>query len=220
MPTWFRKGISPGTTITLDQPVASKWEVVERLSEADEQLFEADRRRGEKLSYAKNTAQDKSGLIPNGFAVYLVWEMVPGLHLGSRASPDAFWDLDHAEREEIRQNSLRNFSLIRENGYFPDVLTSSDKTGKPKEIFPDVMWIAHFKLAIPNSNFISSGTLSFMRWRDAQRSHDETTSPPIPSNAQFHLAPTVPVKRFTAHVINPRRWEGFESMHGDKGNER
>lgn len=48
MPTWFRKGVSPGTTITLDQSVASRWEVVERLSEDDEQLFEADRRRGEK----------------------------------------------------------------------------------------------------------------------------------------------------------------------------
>jgi hypothetical protein len=43
-----------------------------------------------KLLGYKASQQDKSGPVPGGFAVFLAWEMVPGLRLGSKKGPDAF----------------------------------------------------------------------------------------------------------------------------------
>jgi hypothetical protein len=63
-----------------------------------------------KLLGYKTTTQDKTGLVPGGFVIWLVWEMVPGLRLGSKDifGSHAFWDLDDGEREEIRQHFERN----------------------------------------------------------------------------------------------------------------
>lgn len=173
--TWFRRGIDPGTIITLDQPVPSQWQIVKKLNEYDHQLSEEQRRLGFRLSLAstkllcrdprdctkhafiriylqvpfrgteiddadtrasqattltpqeliayrdltqhssntpkllgyKTTTQDNSGPVPGGFAVWLVWEMVPGLRLGNKNGPDAFWALDDSEREEIRVSFVK-----------------------------------------------------------------------------------------------------------------
>lgn len=177
MPTWFRKGIDPGTVISFDQPGPSQWQIVKKLNEDDFQLTEDEYRHGHRLSVAitkllchdpedhkkhafmriylqvpyrgteiedpdtratqatkiipqeliayeeltrkssitpkllghKTTIQDKSGPVPGGFVVWLVWEMLPGLRLGSRHGPDAFWALDDTEREEIRISFLKSF---------------------------------------------------------------------------------------------------------------
>ncbi|KAJ5196160.1 hypothetical protein N7449_006639 [Penicillium cf. viridicatum] len=149
---WFRKGIDPDTIITLDQLVASKWKIVNKLNEYDYQLDKEQHCLSFRLSFActkllccdpkddtklafmriylqvpfrgtkmddpqtrasqpnaprksetpkllgyNNTVQDKSGLVPGGFAVWLVWEMVPGLHFGNKNGPDAFWALGDNE---------------------------------------------------------------------------------------------------------------------------
>jgi hypothetical protein len=60
-----------------------------------------------KLLGHRTTTQDKSGPVPGGFMVWLVWE-VPGLRLGSKAGPDAFWTLDATEREEVRMAFVKS----------------------------------------------------------------------------------------------------------------
>lgn len=55
-----------------------------------------------KLLGYKLSTQDKSGLVPNGFAIWLAWEMVPGLRLGDRLGNDPYWTLPAVERENIR----------------------------------------------------------------------------------------------------------------------
>ncbi|CEO58655.1 hypothetical protein PMG11_03363 [Penicillium brasilianum] len=162
MPVWIRKGIDPGTIVTLDQPVPSQWKILQKLSEYDWQLPEADYRRGERLSLAaakllccdvndsrklafmriylqvpysgteeddadsratqamnymprellayqdltsqnlgftpsllgyKISTQEESGRVPGGFAVWLVWEKVPGVRLGEKDGSNVFWAL-------------------------------------------------------------------------------------------------------------------------------
>ncbi|KAJ9265747.1 hypothetical protein DTO212C5_6602 [Paecilomyces variotii] len=39
---WFRKGPNPGTIITLDQPVPSRWKILEQLNEHDYQVNEEE----------------------------------------------------------------------------------------------------------------------------------------------------------------------------------
>lgn len=39
---WFRKGPDPGTVITLDQPVPSRWKILEKLNEHDYQVNEEE----------------------------------------------------------------------------------------------------------------------------------------------------------------------------------
>lgn len=175
MPSWFKKGINPGTILTIDQPVPSQWEIVKKLNEYDLQLSEEHHRLGLRLSLAttkllcrdpkdhtkqafmrislqvpyrgtemddtdtrakqattltpqeliayqelteksmstpkllgyRTTTQDSSGVVPGGFVVWLVWEMVPGLRLGSKDGSDVFWDLAYAEREEIRVSFVK-----------------------------------------------------------------------------------------------------------------
>jgi hypothetical protein len=35
---WFRKGTDPGTIITLDKPLSSRWKILEKLNEYDDQV--------------------------------------------------------------------------------------------------------------------------------------------------------------------------------------
>lgn len=55
-----------------------------------------------KLLEYKVSTQDKSGLVPNGFAIWLAWEMVPGLRLGNKLGDDPYWTLSAVEREHVR----------------------------------------------------------------------------------------------------------------------
>lgn len=55
-----------------------------------------------KLIGYKTGSQDRSGLVPGGFIIWLVWEIVPGLRLGDRYGADPFWGLESYEREQVR----------------------------------------------------------------------------------------------------------------------
>lgn len=169
--TWFRKGIDPGTIITLDQPLSSQWKILEKLNEHDFQVNkeehddyglcsfasakilccdpkerakkafmriyiqvphrktetdDADTRGRQattfnppeliayldltqkrssntpKLIGYKTGTQGLSGLVPGGFIIWLVWEIVPGLRLGDSNGAGPFWALESYEREQVR----------------------------------------------------------------------------------------------------------------------
>lgn len=55
-----------------------------------------------KLFGYKFGTQDRSGLVPGGFIIWLVWEIVPGLRLGYSNGVDSFWGLESFEREQVR----------------------------------------------------------------------------------------------------------------------
>jgi hypothetical protein len=55
-----------------------------------------------KLLGYKVSTQDKPGLVPSGFAIWLAWEMVPGLRLGNKPGNDPYWTLSAVEREHVR----------------------------------------------------------------------------------------------------------------------
>ena len=40
--TWFRKGNDPGTVINVDQPVSSRWKILEKLNEHDFQVHKGE----------------------------------------------------------------------------------------------------------------------------------------------------------------------------------
>jgi hypothetical protein len=174
--TWFRKGIDPGTIITLDQPPSSQWKttqwkILEKLNERDFQVIrelyddygfdsfastkllccnpgdhakkafmriylqvpyrkteidDADTRGRQATAFTsselvtyqgltqkrlsntpkllgyKTGTQDRSGPVPGGFVVWLVWEMVPGLRLGDGNGAGPFWALERYERDQVR----------------------------------------------------------------------------------------------------------------------
>ena len=54
--------------------------------------------------------QDRSGLVPGGFMIWLVWEIVPGLRLGDSNGAEPFWALDSHEREQVRLAFLETIS--------------------------------------------------------------------------------------------------------------
>ncbi|OKP09391.1 hypothetical protein PENSUB_5282 [Penicillium subrubescens] len=234
---WFRKGPDPGTTITLDQPVPSRWKILEKLNEHDYQVNEeendeygfrsfasakylccdprartkkafmriyiqvphrktemddADTRSRQATTYNppeliayrdltekgssdtpkllgyKTDKQDRSGLVPGGFIIWLVWEIVPGLRLGDGNGADPFWALESDEREQVRLAFLKALPKLHENGWFPRVCGASslvwhqetqtlyfigpfEKAGKPERpIMFGAKWIAHFDLAKPD----------------------------------------------------------------------
>jgi hypothetical protein len=60
-----------------------------------------------KLLGHKTGTQDPSGLVPGGFIIWLVWEIVPGLRLGDRDGAGPFWGLESNEREQIRISFLK-----------------------------------------------------------------------------------------------------------------
>lgn len=55
-----------------------------------------------KLLEYKIGTQHCAGLVPGGFVIWLVWEIVPGIRLGDSEGADSFWGLDNFEREQVR----------------------------------------------------------------------------------------------------------------------
>ncbi|KAJ9202264.1 hypothetical protein DTO164E3_3193 [Paecilomyces variotii] len=183
---WFRKGPNPGTIITLDQPVPSRWKILEKLNEHDYQVNEEENHeygfqliayrdlteKGSsntpKLLGYKTDKQDRSGLVPGGFIIWLVWEIVPGLRLGDGNGADPFWALEVHEREQVRLAFLEALPKLHENGWFPRVCGASslvwhqetqtlyfigpfEKAGNPERpIIFGANWIADFDLAKPD----------------------------------------------------------------------
>ncbi|KAF7128481.1 hypothetical protein CNMCM5793_003211 [Aspergillus hiratsukae] len=112
--------------------------------------------------------------IPGGFAVWVAWEKVPGLRLGSKTESDPFWALDALKREEIRTSFMKSFQEMTDLGYRNDgaglsslVWNQQSKTlyfigfsSCNAAIFPrsniptdiDITWVAEYGFAIPNSN--------------------------------------------------------------------
>ncbi|KAI2791856.1 hypothetical protein POX_c04735 [Penicillium oxalicum] len=72
-----------------------------------------------KLLGYKVSTQDKSGLVPNGFATWLAWEMVPGLRLGDKLGNDPYWTLSAVEREHVRMAFMKALPQALEKGYGP-----------------------------------------------------------------------------------------------------
>ncbi|RHZ65842.1 uncharacterized protein CDV56_108752 [Aspergillus thermomutatus] len=239
---WFHHGTDPGTIITLDQPVPSRWKILEKLNEHDFQVSEEMSkhygshslattkllccdptnptkkafirvylqvpylntemkdpktralqatkytpreltayqeftrngfRNAPKLLGFKISTQDKSGLVPKGFAIWLAWEVVPGLRLGDKHGDDPFWTLMPVEREKVRMAFLKTLPTVLEKGYSPDAPSLSNlvwhkqtetlyfigyfygiddgpKRRSNIEVGPE--WLAHYKLAKPSSD--------------------------------------------------------------------
>lgn len=59
-----------------------------------------------KLLGYKISTQDRSGLVPGGFIIWLVWEIVPGLRLGDGDGAGPFWGLESHERQQVRVSLL------------------------------------------------------------------------------------------------------------------
>lgn len=60
-----------------------------------------------KLLGYKTGTQDRSGLVPGGFIIWLVWEIVPGLRLGDHNGAGPFWSLESDERERVCLSFLK-----------------------------------------------------------------------------------------------------------------
>ncbi|KAJ5946568.1 hypothetical protein N7454_003407 [Penicillium verhagenii] len=121
-----------------------------------------------KLLGYKTDKQDRSGLVPGRFIIWLVCEIIPGLRLGDGDGADPFWALESYEREQIRLAFPEALPKLHENGWFPYVCEASsliwhqetqtlyfigpfDKAGKPERpIMFGANWIAHFDLAKPD----------------------------------------------------------------------
>ncbi|CAI7581257.1 unnamed protein product [Penicillium discolor] len=73
-----------------------------------------------KLIGYKTGTQDRSGLVPGGFIIWLVWEIVPGLRLGDDGA-GPFWALESEEREQVRTAFVNALPKLMENGWFPTV---------------------------------------------------------------------------------------------------
>ncbi|RAK83593.1 hypothetical protein BO79DRAFT_204325 [Aspergillus costaricaensis CBS 115574] len=56
-----------------------------------------------RLLEEKVIKQDESGSVPDGFLIYVVYEIVPGVQLGDHRGADVFWALDRPERDLIRE---------------------------------------------------------------------------------------------------------------------
>ncbi|KAJ5435623.1 hypothetical protein N7445_006508 [Penicillium cf. griseofulvum] len=88
---------------------------------ANQELTQKDFSNAPKLLGYKVSAQDKSGLVPNGFAIWLAWEMVPGLRLGNKLGNDPYWILPAVEREHVRVAFMKALPQAAEKGYAPYV---------------------------------------------------------------------------------------------------
>ncbi|KAJ5237941.1 hypothetical protein N7489_008032 [Penicillium chrysogenum] len=242
---WFRKGTDPGTIITFDKPLSSRWEILEKLNEYDDQatveqnraygfhsfasakflccdpqrrateafmrvyiqvphrtteMDDADTRGQQAMSWTpeelaslldltekgsnitpkllgyKIGTQDRSGLVPGGFIIRFVWEIVPGLRLGDRDGAGPFWGLKNYERDQVRASFLNALAKLKEHGWYPgmprarslvwhrDTQTcyfigrfSETMEGPPRRLAEPAQHVATFELALPDVP---------VRWRD------------------------------------------------------
>ncbi|OQD95336.1 hypothetical protein PENSOL_c021G05409 [Penicillium solitum] len=80
-----------------------------------------------KLIGYKTGTQDRSGLVPGGFIIWLVWEIVPGLRLGDDDGAGPFWALESEEREQVRT------AFVNALPYFVGRLSKTSKRRRPLE---------------------------------------------------------------------------------------
>ncbi|KAJ5368965.1 uncharacterized protein N7496_008725, partial [Penicillium cataractarum] len=72
-----------------------------------------------KLLGYKIGTQDRLGLVPGGFIIWLVWEIVPGLRLGDRDGAGLFWGLTRDEREHVRVVFTTALNKLMNYGWYP-----------------------------------------------------------------------------------------------------
>ncbi|KAJ6032623.1 hypothetical protein N7540_003355 [Penicillium herquei] len=77
----------------------------------------------------QESEQDASGMVPGGFLTFVVWEIVPGIWLGSPSTEAiGFWEsgLDLEERNLIRAKFKDTFQIICKAGVEPNPFCSSN----------------------------------------------------------------------------------------------
>ncbi|PWY77338.1 hypothetical protein BO70DRAFT_63892 [Aspergillus heteromorphus CBS 117.55] len=67
----------------------------------------------------KEEKQDDTGLVPGGFIIWIVWEIVPGIRLGNEIGADEFWNLELDERRVIQRMLPGEYEKMVSTGYFP-----------------------------------------------------------------------------------------------------
>ncbi|KAJ5820052.1 hypothetical protein N7474_005643 [Penicillium riverlandense] len=67
----------------------------------------------------KERVQDPGMPVPDGFATYFVWGVVPGICLGDSNGPTTFQTLPDAEQELIHETFLQDHKKLRAMGFFP-----------------------------------------------------------------------------------------------------
>ncbi|KAJ5454738.1 uncharacterized protein N7458_005694 [Penicillium daleae] len=125
-----------------------------------------------KLLGFKITSQDKSGLVPGGFVVWLAWEMVPGLRLGikdgclwascilgsrccrKRRNPATLCGEPPTIGHFSDTPALSSLVWDKDSKtlYFIGFRLRNKATGEPRITVPDVKWTAYFGLAQPDSH--------------------------------------------------------------------
>ncbi|KGO67756.1 hypothetical protein PITC_000940 [Penicillium italicum] len=76
-PSWFFKGLNPGDTITLDNPVPSTWKILDRLNEIEHQREEHLVKTGTPPSYAALKLRCESLNEPKHEALIRVYMQIP-----------------------------------------------------------------------------------------------------------------------------------------------
>ncbi|KAJ5613963.1 hypothetical protein N7528_007617 [Penicillium herquei] len=114
------------------------------------------------LAYKETTQpEDNQQVIPSGFLIFVVWELLPGIHL---KDPSIFWALDRLERDAIRAaflETLRLFPVFPTNPGLKNLLWDKEnqklfwvgfrdwfipKPGKHSKQKPDDFWFEKFEL--------------------------------------------------------------------------
>ncbi|KAF7713308.1 Uncharacterized protein PECH_005708 [Penicillium ucsense] len=122
----------------------------------------------------KTGKQDGSGLVPGGFIIWLVWEIVPGLRLGDGNGADAFWALESDERQRVRVALVIDLAKLYEIRWLPCILGARSlvwhqekqklyfiapfsRVDRPRrDITFGADWMAHFDLVQPDPSMDES----------------------------------------------------------------
>ncbi|PYI00302.1 hypothetical protein BO78DRAFT_271855, partial [Aspergillus sclerotiicarbonarius CBS 121057] len=98
--------VQPGTVVQLNKHA---WTIQKKLTETNRQLDK------------KVEKQGSSGVVPDGFILRLVWEVVPWVRLGYGYGTGMFWELGGEERTLIREKFREGLmKLFRRGIYYPN----------------------------------------------------------------------------------------------------
>ncbi|PYH91863.1 hypothetical protein BO71DRAFT_411454 [Aspergillus ellipticus CBS 707.79] len=72
-----------------------------------------------RLLDSKNDRQESTGLVPGGFVLWVVWELLPGIRLGNHLGGSKFWDMERTQRDTIREAFKEGIMKLYLWGYYP-----------------------------------------------------------------------------------------------------
>ncbi|PWY74393.1 hypothetical protein BO70DRAFT_398717 [Aspergillus heteromorphus CBS 117.55] len=72
-----------------------------------------------RLLIVKKSNQGKAGLVPGGVLSSVVWEVVPGIRLGTVFGTDVFWAMSEGERHVIRETFREGLTKLSKWGDCP-----------------------------------------------------------------------------------------------------